>query len=164
MINKKVKKTPIRALLTDKENRNFELLKHKLVTLRITKKSNKWMAQIAVTIPTVEGTGLKIMGVDLDIKVPIVAVTDDEKVCFFGNGRQNKYIRRMFKSKHKKLGKLKKLNAIRNLDDKEQRYMKDQDHKISRAIVNFAKENKISVIRLEQLANIRQTERTSRKN
>ena len=38
--------------------------------------------------------------------------------------------------------------------------MKDQDHKVSRAIVNFAKENKISVIRLEQLANIRQTTRT----
>lgn len=42
--------------------------------------------------------------------------------------------------------------------------MKDQDHKVSRAIVNFAKDNKISVIRLEQLVNIRQTTRTSRKN
>ena len=42
--------------------------------------------------------------------------------------------------------------------------MKDQDHKVSRAIINFAKENNISVIRLEQLTNIRQTARTSRKN
>lgn len=42
--------------------------------------------------------------------------------------------------------------------------MQDQDHKVSRAIVNFAKENKVSVIRLEQLTNIRQTTRTSRKN
>ena len=42
--------------------------------------------------------------------------------------------------------------------------MKDQDHKVSRAIINFAKENNISVIRLEKLANIRQTARTSRKN
>lgn len=104
------------------------------------------------------------MGVDLGLKVPAVAVTGDDKVRFFGNDRQNKYVRRMFKSKRKKLGKLKKLNAIRNLDNKEQRWMKDRDHKISRAIVDFAKENKISVIRLEQLANIRQTARTSRKN
>ncbi|MDX8362313.1 transposase, partial [Cytobacillus sp. IB215316] len=37
-------------------------------------------------------------------------------------------------------------------------------HKISRAIVNFAIDNQISVIRLEQLTNIRQTARTSRKN
>lgn len=37
------------------------------------------------------------------------------------------------------------------LDDKEQRWMKDKDHKISRQIVNFAVSNQVSVIRLEQL-------------
>jgi IS605 OrfB family transposase len=139
-------------------------LKYRLGTLRITKKANKWIAQISVTIPTTQGTGLKVMGVDLGLKVPAVAVTDDEKVQFFGNGRQNKYIKRKFRSERKALGKKKKLNAIRSSKDKEQRWMKDQDHKVSRAIVNFAKENKVSVIRLEQLANIRQTARTSRKN
>lgn len=56
------------------------------------------------------------------------------------------------------------MNAIRKLHDKEQRWMKDKDHKVSREIVHFAVENKISVIRLEQLTNIRQTTRTSRKN
>lgn len=164
MIDGNAKKTPIRALLTDKNNRNFDLLTHKLGTLRITRKSNKWMAQISVTIPTVQGTGLKIMGVDLGLKVPAVAVTEDEKVRFFGNGRENKYKKRKFRSVRQALGKKKKLHAIRSSKDKEQRWMKDQDHKISRAIVNFAKDNKISVIRLEQLANIRQTTRTSRKN
>jgi len=73
-------------------------------------------------------------------------------------------MKRKYRSVRKALGKQKKLNAIRKLDDKEQRWMKDQDHKVSRAIVDFAKENKVSVIRLEQLANIRQTARTSRKN
>ncbi|MFD0715255.1 RNA-guided endonuclease TnpB family protein [Paenibacillus sp. GCM10027626] len=164
MVNGKAAKTPIRALLIDKDNRNFDLLKHKLGTLRITQKSNKWIAQISITVPTSEKTGTKIMGVDLGLKVPAVAVTDDGQTCFFGNGRQNKYVRRRFQSKRKKLGQRKKLNAIRKLDDKEQRYMKDQDHKISRAIVQFAVEHEISVIRLEQLANIRQTARTSRKN
>ncbi|MBN6186328.1 transposase [Aneurinibacillus sp. BA2021] len=164
MIGGKVKKVPVRACLVDKHNRNFDLLKHKVGTLRITKKSGKWMAQISVTIPTIEGTGSKVMGVDLGLKVPAVAVTDDEKVRFFGNGRQNKYTKRKYRSVRKALGKQKKLNAIRKVDDKEQRWMKDQDHKVSRAIVDFAKENRISVIRLEQLANIRQTARTSRKN
>ena len=42
--------------------------------------------------------------------------------------------------------------------------MKDQDHKISRQIVNFAIENNVSIIRLENLTNIRNTARTSRKN
>ncbi|WP_368974252.1 RNA-guided endonuclease InsQ/TnpB family protein [Caldifermentibacillus hisashii] len=164
MIDGKPKKTPIRALLVDKDNRNFNLLKQKLGTLRITKKSNKWVAQISVTIPTVKKTGVKVMGVDLGLKIPAVAVTDDEKVRFFGNGRENKYKKRKFRSVRKALGKKKKLNAIRNSKNKEQRWMKDKDHKISRAIVNFAKENKVSVIRLERLANIRQTTRTSRKN
>lgn len=164
MINGKAKKTPIRALLKDKDNRNVDLLKNKLGTLRITQKSGKWIAQISVTIPTVEETGLKVMGVDLGLKVPAVAVTDDGKVRFFGKGRQNKYKKRKYRSVRKSLGEKKKLNAIRNSEDKEQRWMKDQDHKVSRAIVTFAKENNISVIRLEQLANIRQTTRTSRKN
>lgn len=64
MIDGEAKKTPIRALLVDKNNRNFDLLKHKLGTLRITQISGKWMVQISVTIPTVEGTGIKVMGVD----------------------------------------------------------------------------------------------------
>ena len=132
MIDGKTKKTPIRALLTDKDNRNFDLLKHKLGTLRITKKSDKWIAQISVTIPIVQKTGLKVMGVDLGLKVPAVAVTDDENVRFFGNGRQNKYMKRKFRSKRRALGKKKKLNAIRNSKDKEQRWMKDKDHKVSR--------------------------------
>ncbi|MEC0450567.1 transposase, partial [Bacillus subtilis] len=80
MIDGKAAKTPIRALLVDKDNRNFDLLKHKLGTLRITQKSGKWIAQISVTIPTSEKTGTKIMGVDLGLKVPAVAVTDDDKV------------------------------------------------------------------------------------
>lgn len=164
MVNGKAKKTPIRALLVDKDNRNFTLLNHKLGTLRITKKSHKWIAQISVTIPTTQKSGTKIMGVDLGLKVPAVAVTDDDKARFFGKGRQNKYMKRKFRSKRKNLGQKKKLQAIRALNNKEQRWMKDQDHKVSREIVNFAKENKISVIRLEKLANIRQTARTSRKN
>lgn len=48
MVDSKVKKSPIRALLIDKENRNFDLLKHKLGTLRITKKADKWIAQIKI--------------------------------------------------------------------------------------------------------------------
>src|SRR5699024_6229432 len=65
MVDGKAKKTPIRALLVNKDYRNVDLLKHPLGTLRITKKSAKWIAQIAVTIPTFQNTGVKVMGVDL---------------------------------------------------------------------------------------------------
>ncbi len=164
MVNGKSTRLKVRALLTDKHNRNFNLLKHKLGTLRITKKSGKWIAQMSVTVPTIEKTGTKILGVDLGLKVPAVAITDDDKVRFFGNGRKNKYRKRKFRSVRRKLGEAKKLNALRQLDDKEQRWMQDQDHKVSREIIDFATDHTISVIRLEQLTNIRQTARTSRKN
>ncbi len=155
-VNRKSTRLKVRALLIDKYNHNCELLKYKLGTLRITKKSAKWIAQISVTIPTNKKTGTKILGVDLSLKVPAVAITDDDKVRFFGNGRQNKFMKRKFRSVCKKLGKAKKLNALRQLDDTEQRWM--QDHKVSRVIVDFATDNNISVIRLEQITNIRQTD------
>ena len=104
------------------------------------------------------------MGIDLGLKVPAVAVTSNGKTKFFGNGRQNKYIRHQYKSLRQELGKAKKLKKIKQISDKEQRWKKDQDHKISRQIVNFTVENNVSVIRLEKLTNIRNTARTSRKN
>ncbi|MGB4590461.1 MAG: transposase [Clostridiaceae bacterium] len=144
--------------------RQKTLLQNKRGTLRITKKNGKFIAQIAVEIPCESGYGTSVMGVDLGLKIPAVAVTDKEKVQFFGNGRENKYKKRMARAKRKALGKAKKLKTLRKLDNKEQRWMKDKDHKISRAIVNFAKENQVKTIQLEELAGIRQTARTSRKN
>ncbi|RRJ54719.1 transposase [Paenibacillus oralis] len=133
-------------------------------TLRITEKSRKWIAQIAVSGLETGLSGTGVMGIDLGLKVPAVAVTDTGKTKFFGNGRQNKYMKRKNRSKRRKLGKLKKLSAIRKLNNKEQRWMKDQDHKVSRQIINMAIQEKVGVIRLEKLSGIRQTARTSRKN
>lgn len=157
----KSKRIVVKANITEKQK---ELLNGNLGTLRISKKNNKYIAQITVEVFEKQASGGNIMGVDLGIKVPAVAMTNTNKIKFFGNGRKNKYIKRQFKAKRKKLGKAKKLNAIKKLNDKEQRVMTDIDHKISRQIVNFAKENNVSTIRLEKLSNIRNTARTSRKN
>jgi len=131
--------------------------------LRITKINGKLIAQICVDVPCESSSGTPVMGVDLGLKIPAVAVTDRGKVQFFGNGRENKYKKRLARAKWKALGKAKKLKALRKLDNKEQRWMKDKDYKLSRAIVNFAKANNIATIQLEELAGIRQTARTSRK-
>jgi len=122
------------------------------------------MAQVAVDVVCESQNGSAVMGVDLGLKVPAVAVTDEGKVKFFGNGRENKYKKRMARSKRKALGKAKKVKALRKLSNKEQRWMKDKDHKVSREIVNFAKANNVATIQLEELSGIRQTARTSRKN
>ena len=160
-INDKSTRIMVKAVITDYQN---NLLSNKLGTLRITCKSGKYIAQIAVNVEEKQSIDGQIMGIDLGLKIPAVAVTQDSKTKFCGNGRQNKYIKRKHRATRKKLGKLKKQKAINKLDNKEQRWMKDQDHKVSRQLVNFAKDNNISVIRLEQLSGIRQTARTSRKN
>nr|WP_240702984.1 transposase [Cohnella luojiensis] len=127
-------------------------------------KSGKWYVQISVEKQFGQTTGDTTMGIDLGLKVPAVVVTSTGKTKFVGNGRQNKYIRRKYSSCRRKLGKLKKLSAIRKQQNKEHRYMKDQNHKISRQIVNMAIDAQVSVIKIEKLTNIRQTTRTSRKN
>ncbi|TEB07099.1 putative transposase DNA-binding domain protein [Pelotomaculum schinkii] len=157
----KSKRVEMKAILTGYQK---NLLNNKPGSLRIIQKSGKYIAQIAVQVAENTAAGSQIMGVDLGLKVPAVAVLENGKTKFFGNGRQNKFIKRKHRSVRRKLGKLKKLKAIKKLHDKEQRWMTDQDHKISRQVVRFAQENNVTTIRLEQLSGIRQTARTSRKN
>jgi len=151
----------VKAVITDYQ---ANLISNKLGTLRITQKLGKYIAQIAVDVEPIQPSGTIVMGIDLGLKIPAVAVTEEGKAKFVGNGRQNKYIKRKHRATRKKLGKLKKQKAINKLDNKEQRWMQDTDHKVSRQLVNFAKDNNVAVIRLEKLAGIRQTARTSRKN
>jgi len=162
-LNGKSTRIMVKAVITDYQ---ISLLTNKLGTLRITKKSGKYIAQIAVNIKENQSIDGQTMGIDLGLKIPAVTVTEKGKTKFFGNGRQNKFVKRKFRSVRKKLGKLKKQKTINKLGNKEQRWMQDQDqdHKISRQIVKFAKENNVSIIRLEKLSGIRQTARTSRKN
>lgn len=159
--NGKSTRVVVEAVITDYQ---ANLITNKLGTLRITKKLGKYIAQIAVEVEPIQSTGTIVMGVDLGLKIPAVAVTETGKTKFCGNGRQNKYFKRKHRATRKKLGKLKKQKAINKLDNKEQRWMQDQDHKVSRQLVNFAVANNVAVIRLEKLAGIRQTARTSRKN
>jgi IS605 OrfB family transposase len=157
----KSKRVSVACVLTDYQR---ESLNQKLGSLRITRKSNKWVAQIAVNIETESVADGQVMGVDLGLKIPAVAVCANGTTKFFGNGRENKYVKRKHRAKRKALGKAKKPQAIKSLNNKEQRWMKDKDHKVSRGIVNHAINNNVSIIHLEQLSNIRNTTRTSRKN
>ena len=162
LVNGKSKKLKVKAAIPD--DVVGMLYTCKLGALRITQKGKKWVAQIAYEKQTVPNSGNGVMGIDLGIKCPAVAVFSDGATRFYGNGRQNKFVRRRYAKRRKKLGKAKKLNAIRKAGNKEQRWMRDVDHKVSRAIVNDAITHGVGVIKLEKLSNIRSTARTSRKN
>lgn len=163
IINSKSKKVPFKALIPD--SLYEELTTLKLGSLRITKKGFHWMAQISVHTEPLEARGTEVLGIDLGILCPAVAVVGSTgKTKFFGNGRKNKFIRRKYKQLRKELGSKKKLNAIKRINDKESRIMRDINHKVSKDIVDFAVKNNCGTIHLENLSGIRQTSRQRGKN
>ncbi len=164
LINGKSKRIAVHTSMTDKQKRLFASAK--LGTMRIVYKGDKIVAQIVYEVVELEYTSNdgNVMGVDLGIKCPAVSYISDGSVKFYGNGRKNKYIRRHYKHLRKKLQKDKHLDAVEHINNKEQRIMKDIDHKLSHDIVETAISHDVKTIKLERLANIRSTTRTSRKN
>ena len=163
IIGGRSKRISVKTRMSDKQKSVF--VSHRLGTMRIVIKGNKLVAQIVYdTNEAALWDDGNIMGVDLGIKCPAVSYCSDGSVKFYGNGRKNKYMRRHYRYLRQKLGKAKKPDAIKRINNKEQRIIKDIDHKISHDIVATAVSHDVKVIKLEQLQNIRSTTRTSRKN
>ena len=163
LIDGKSKRISVRTSMTDRQKMIFA--NAKLGTMRIVCKGNKIVAQVVYEAAESQySDDGNVMGVDLGIKCPAVSYCSDGSVKFYGNGRRNKYMRRHYKYLRKKLQKAKKPAAVIKINNKEQRIMKDIDHKLSHDIVATAAAHNVSVIKMEQLQNIRSTTRTSRKN
>lgn len=163
MINGKSKRISVLMKLTERQKSLFS--DAKFGTMRIVIKNHTFVAQVVyeVTEPELKTDG-NVMGIDLGIKCPAVSYCSDGSVKFYGNGRKNKYMRRHYAYLRKKLQASKKIKAVKRINDKEQRIMRDIDHKLSHDIVETAVAHNVKVIKLEQLQNIRSTTRISRKN
>ena len=162
IVNGKSKRLSFKCSVTIRQQKIFD--SHKLGTLRIVMKNTSIFAQVPYEKEECTAYGDGIMGVDLGIKCPAVSYITEGSVKFYGNGRKNKYIRRHYAYLRKKMQSSKHPEAVKHVNSKEQRIMKDIDHKLSRQIVNEAASHKVSVIRLESLNNIRNSTRKSRKN
>ena len=163
MINGKSKRISVFVKLTDRQKALFS--NAKFGTMRIVTKNHTLVAQIVYEVGEAElKSDGNVMGVDLGIKCPAVSYCSDGNIKFYGNGRKNKYMRRHYAYLRKKLQTSKKMKAVKRINDKEQRIMRDIDHKLSHDIVETAVAHNVKVIKLEQLKNIRSTTRKSRKN
>jgi len=108
--------------------------------------------------------------VDLGIKIPAVVHIIGKGTRYFGNGRSQRATRCQLYAHRKRLQRAGKARAVRKTEGKEQRWMRDINHKLSRQIVAHAHQQGVGVIRLERLAGIRRrisqrtldTARTSR--
>ncbi len=132
--------------------------------LRVKKKRGKWIADIALKEDDVLPTdGQAVMGIDLGIKVPAVVYVGGKGSRFFGNGRYQRYMRRRFYARRKKLQKARKSRAVKRSKGKESRWMKNINHQLSRQMVNHAHSLGVGTIKIESLQGIRKgTTRTSR--
>ena len=163
MIDGKSKRISVLVKLTDRQKALFS--DARFGAMRIVIKNRTLAVQIVYEAaePELKSDG-NIMGIDLGIKCPAVSYCSDGSVKFYGNGRKNKYMRRHYAYIRKKLQTSKKMKAVKRINDKEQRIMRDADHKLSHDIVETAVTHNVKVIKLEQLQNIRSTTRKSRKN
>ena len=137
MVNGKSTRISVKTSMTQTQKDAFESAK--LGTMRIVLKDNKLVAQIVYEVaePGSLPNG-NIMGIDLGIKCPAVGYCTDGLVKFYGNGRKNKYMRRHYAYLRKKLQKAKHQDAVERINNKEQRIMKDLDHKLSHDIIKNA--------------------------
>ncbi len=97
------------------------------------------------------------MGVDVGINYLAVASTTDKKCKFFAGGdiKNKRNIYSKMRARLQSKGTLSAKRMLKHLAGKEQRFMKDVNHCISKAIVKFAVQENVSVIGLEDLTEIR---------
>lgn len=126
-------------------------------TAKLVRRGKNWFIHLSLTVPATEEksrTG-KIMGIDLgqiDLLVALVA----GQTLFF-SGAHLAYVRRRFAKFRRSLQKAGAHRALKRLGDKEHRWATDVNHKISRAVVEFARTHGVSLIRMEDLTGVRWT-------
>ncbi|RKQ84244.1 RNA-guided endonuclease TnpB family protein [Brockia lithotrophica] len=123
---------------------------------KLYKKRGRWYIALSVTLPVEEKKILsadKVAGIDMGLRYLAVVYAGGETLFFPGD--QAAYVRRRYHALRRRMGKAKALKAIRQMKDKEARWMKDQDHKISRAIVDWCLARGVGTIRMEKLEDIR---------
>jgi IS605 OrfB family transposase len=103
------------------------------------------------------------MGVDVGINRLAVASTTDKKCIFIAGGEiknhrdiRSKERRRLQKAGGRYLGTRSSMRVLRNLAGRETRFMTAVNHTVSRRLIDFALENDVSVIGMEDLTGIRE--------
>jgi len=123
---------------------------------------NNEYAFVSVTVP--EGTPMetdKWLGVDLNTTGHVAVMANLETGKVKKLGKKCEHIHKKYKNIRRKLQKAGKYGAVKRAKTRESHIVKDTNHKISREIVDTAKEESQG-IRLEKLRGIRKRAKTSR--
>ena len=122
------------------------------------RKNNKYYFAVTLKLEVNKSLAKNIMGIDIGLNQLAVASIKDfsgkELNRSFHNGKEAGFIRKKYRSLRRSLGKVKKLNKIIEINDKESRYITNLNHKISRNLVNLAVQEGVSTLVMEDLKNI----------
>lgn len=101
------------------------------------------------------------IGVDLNTTGHCVVTANPKTGKVSKLGKQAKHVHAKYKNERSNLQKKGKYKAVKRIKNKESRVIKDINHKISRKIVNDAKDRKAGIV-LEDLKGIRKTSKQNR--
>ncbi len=165
------KRVGVPVVATDYHKPYLELLqtgKAKQGAAKLVERRGEWYTHLSLTIgePEKEVSSVpakmpKIVGIDLGLIVLLAAWCGG--LTLFVHGGPLAYVRRHFAALRWSYQKNGAKRALKRLGDREHRWVTDMNHKIARAVVDFAKKNGANLIRLEDLTGIRWTRRQSRK-
>lgn len=121
----------------------------KLYAITITKKKEVFYACASYSRQVTYKADNHIgMGIDLGLKCPAVCYTSTGKVRFFGSGRQIREIQAYYESKQRG-AKTKEISS--EIIQRKQKHLKNIDHQISKAVVDFALSENVTTIYMERL-------------
>lgn len=127
-------------------------------------RKGNWYVAVTVHVAKKTISHSNVMGIDIGLRQLAVASIQNnngkEINRKFHNGKQAGFIRKKYRATRRKLGLAKQPHLIKQLSDKEQRWITDLNHKISRQLINLAVQEKVGYIVMENLKNIRQTARS----
>jgi len=117
---------------------------------------------VSVSVPEKEPIKVDTyMGVDLNATGHIAVLANPESGKVLKMGKNAGHIHKKYKHLRKQLQKAGKYRKVKQIKNRESRIIKDINHKISKKIIQVAKENKAG-IRLEKLKGIRESKKHSR--
>ncbi|MDR7002900.1 transposase [Neobacillus niacini] len=123
---------------------------------RLFFKKGQWFFSFSITFDLQnEVQNQKSIGVDRGLKYIAVAGDKETGKYLHFDGKHIGHIRRKFSRLRRILMKNKNMKALKRLEDKEQRIIQYWNHVISKQIIKFAQDCGASIIKIEDLSNIR---------
>ena len=123
--------------------------------LQVNRRGDNWYCAFTIDIDTDILEGETPIGVDIGERHLIAATVSEKDESMLVSGGEAKYVRRKYRSLRDSLQQAGALRARNRVGNKEERRIKDLNHKLSRRLITFAEQFDDPIIRIEDLEGIR---------